>query len=291
MIADWNVPMVLVTPEGTLYLNESSQAEGYYVLDKRNCRQTTGIRATRNPVPQAPGAILHRGFTDGALLELAVEYWAGVNETACATSSPTSQSMDDLLLKHLRSILNGGGRLIWTPAGEPVRLLDELRWVETTQLVEDDGLTGTSFGLASPFPYGIDYTQTLTVLTSSSPTQTLTNTGTAPMYPVFKVYGPFYGFELENASNLDDDGNPLRIVYDSDLPGAVSVAGGHYIEIDTFRNTVYLDGDGASRKAGIDIEASDFWDLIVGDNEVTISGQAGSNVAPDVDILWQAAWQ
>jgi hypothetical protein len=95
------------------------------------------------------------------------------------------------------------------------------------------------------------------------------------------VYGPFDQFVLSNVTT------GLDIVYDDSLPGAVSVASGHYIEIITFANTVYLDGDGPSRKAGIDIRNSDFWQLEVGDNDVEITA---NSTAPDVDILWQAAW-
>lgn len=290
MIADWTVPFTLVTDRGTIYFNEPSQTEGYYIIDKGASDEITEIRATRNGVPQNPGSILHRGFYSGVVLNLTLEYWTPGGKPACKTTDPTSQAMDDLLLKNLDAILNGGGRILFTPTGQPQRLIDELRWIGEAKLTEEDTATTVAFTLASPFPYAIDFEQTLTVLTEASPTDNLINTGTTEFYPVFKIYGPFFGFELTNADNLDDDGNPFKIVYDSDLPGAVSVPGGDYIEIDTFRNTVYLNGDGASRKAGIDIEQSDFFSLVVGNNNLTIVGDGGSNVAPDADVLWQAAW-
>src|SRR6185295_4647970 len=121
---------------------------------------------------------------------------------------------------------------------------------------------------------------------AGSPTAILNNSGTAPFWPVFKVYGPFDSFQIENSSNLDDDGNPMIILYQDILPGAVPIGGSDYIEIDCFRNTVYLNGSGDTRKAGINIIESDFWNLIVGNSTVTVSG-GGSNAAPNVDILWQ----
>lgn len=288
-IGDWDVTFELITPEGSLFFNEPAQAEGLFLLDKAGCESGTEVRATADNVPQSDGSILHRGFLSGYATKFAMQYWAGIHLAACATTEPTSQSMNDLLGKHLRSILNGGGRLLYNPTGEPRRLIDDVRLIERLVVVEGDGLTGCSFTLASPFPYAIDFQQTLTQLSAGDPDATLDNDGSSPFFPVFKVYGPFDTFELENANALDDAGNPMRIVYSSALPGAVAVGGGHYIEIDCFRNTVYLDGDGPSRKAGINIIESDFFPLVVGDNLISISG-GGSNAAPDVDILWNPAW-
>ena len=56
-----------------------------------------------------------------------------------------------------------------------------------------------------------------------------------------------------------------------------------YAEIDTFRNTIYQNGAGANLKDGLDVEMTDFFGLVPGNNVITISG--GS-----VTVLWQAAW-
>lgn len=282
-ISDWNVPARIITPEGTLYFNNTSQVEGYYVQIKEQCDAGANTRATRNPVPQAGGAIINRGFDDGYLLKLALAYFAEPDDPACSTSDPTIAEMDDLLMLHLRSILEGGGRYIFQPQGENERLLDELSLVERPVITVESGLTGVVFTLASPFPYSIDFTQILTTLTAGSPSAILNNTGTAPFYPVFKVYGPADSWTIENVTT------GLKIVYDSDLPGAPTIPGGSYVEIDTFRNTAYLNGNGPSRKAGIDIIQSDFFTLEPGNNQITTAGDA-TDAAPTVDILWQPAW-
>lgn len=288
-ISDWNIPARLITPEGTLYFNNLAQIEGYYVQIKEQCDAGADTRATRNPVPQSGGSILNRSFDDGYVLKLALAYFADYDEPACSTSDPTIAEMDDLLMLHLRSILDGGGRYIFQPAGENERLIDDLQVIERAVISAESGLTGVTFTLASPFPYSIDFAQHLTQLNAGSPSATLNNTGTAPFFPVFKIYGPADAWTLQNADDLDDQGNPKKIVYDFALPGAVAIAFGDYVEIDAFRNTVYLNGSGASRKAGISVVSSDFFTLQPGNNTLTITGDA-SDPAPDVDILWQPAW-
>ncbi len=133
--------------------------------------------------------------------------------------------------------------------------------------------------IADVAPFGSDARITATTA--------LTNAGTVNFYPVFKVNGPFTAFTLRNNSVLDSQGNPLDIVYDGNLPGAQSVAGGHYAEIDTFRNTVYLDGNLANLKPGINILFSDFWWLQPGTNNVRFESDSGT---ASVDVLWQAAY-
>lgn len=288
-ISDWNCPARLITPEGTLYFNNTSQVEGYYVQIKESCDGGADLRATRSSVPQSGGSILDLGFDEGYLLKLAIAYFAGPEDApACETSDPTLADMDDLLMLHLRSIESGGGRYIFQPTGKNERLLDNLQLYERPVITVESGLTGVQFTLASPFPYTIDFNQTLTQLDSGSPSAVLNNTGTAPFFPVFKIYGPFDSFEIDT-DQVDEFGNPMKILYQDILPGAVPVGIGNYIEIDTFRNTAYLNGSGASRKAGISIIQSDFFTLNPGNNTISISG-GGSNPAPDTDILWQPAW-
>lgn len=279
-IAEWENLISLVTPQGELLLN-TEQAEGFFLTAKENADSGCDVRATAQGVPQGAGSILHRGFPDGYGLKIPIQYWVDAKTPACATSNPTAQQMDDRLMRHVRSILGGGGRVFYHPAGMAVRLLDQINNVAKSPLTEEAGLTGTVLTLASPYPYLINFDQTLTTLTSGSPTATLTNTGSAPFFPVFKVYGSFDDFVLSNLTT------GMEIAYDDSQPGGAAVVSPDYIEIDTFRNTVYLNGDGASRKAGIVIPTSDFFTLEVGANDLQI---ASDGTAPNVDVLWQAAW-
>jgi hypothetical protein len=106
---------------------------------------------------------------------------------------------------------------------------------------------------------------------------TLTNAGTAPMYPVFQVFGPTSFFSIGNLAN------GLQFVYDASLPGASAIGSGDYAEITMFRNTIYLNGDQDNLKPGVNILLSDFFPLEVGDNIVTITGA-------DALVKWQSAW-
>ena len=56
--------------------------------------------------------------------------------------------------------------------------------------------------------------------------------------------------------------------------GCANVGGG-YAEIDTFRNTVYLNGNQANLKPGIVMDTSDFFMLAPGANVITVTGGSG----------------
>jgi hypothetical protein len=287
-IADWNVPMTLITPAGELALNDIDNPAGGFMLDNQNCKSGPALRAQADDVPQGDGAIIHAGFLGGYMLTLAIQYWTGTAAAACATSTPTSDQMNDLLMRHLFAMAQGGGRLLYSPPELATRLADKLQlFGSTIDVVETPGATGCTFELLSQLPYTFDFDQQLSVLDSGSPSATLTNDGSIWYYPVIQVYGPFDSFTLTNEDALDQNGDPTSIVYNSGLPGAVAIGPSDYIEINTFENTCYLNGDGPSRKAGIDITASDFWQLVVGDNLIEIDGGTS---APTVHILWQSAW-
>jgi hypothetical protein len=287
-IADWNCPMILVSPEGNLTLNAYT-SDGGYMLDNANCKSGPAVRATADDVPQGDGGILHAGFLGPYQLDITIQYWAADPSAACATSTPSSETMNDLLMRHLFAMKSGGGRLVYSPVGKATRIADKLQLFGSEITVsEQPGATGVAFTLLSQLPYTFDFEQTETVIDGGSPA-VLSNDGSCSYLPVTKVYGPFDAFAYENADALDQAGNPLQIVYDSGLPGAVPVGPGDYIEINHFANTCYLNGSGASRKAGIAIIESDFWPLVVGDNHVSISGE-GTAPAPEAHILWQPAW-
>jgi hypothetical protein len=281
-IAEWNVPFVLQTPGGNLNLNDL--AGPLYLLDATACDAGAEIRDTKENVPQADGSLLHRRFYTGYDCKLAMSYWENATTPAC---EDVATDMHDDMMRCLRSLQDGDGRLLWTPTGKAQRMFDAIRLLDRMTLrpqgSEQGLLLGASFTLDTPFPYAQDAAETVTDFSGSNLTQTLDNTGSAPFYPVWKIYGPIFYFTISNVTT------GLDIIYDADLPGAVGIGGGDYAEIDTFRNTIYLNGDGANLKPGIDIENSDFFPLAVGDNQITVSGE-GTFPAPDVDCLWQPAW-
>ena len=256
-IAEWEKLTTLITPEGELALNDQNVDPGrpIYLTLKDGAESGTEVRSTGDPVPQGFGTLWHRGFTNGYVLKMTVEYWVlgstGVPVPATELTTPTAQQMDDDLMRHYRSLMAGGGRILYEPTGLPVRLADRLFAIAKPVLSEAQVNTSTILEFGSELPYLLDFTQTTTTIDDGSPTATLDNTGSAPFYPVFRVAGPFDDFVLTNITTGEE------IVYDDSLPGAVAVGSGDYIEIITIANTVYLNRDGASRKAPTDIRNPD----------------------------------
>ena len=242
----------------------------------------TSLRVTIDEVPQADGAVTHRVLTGGYHVNLSAELW--LNSGVDGTKGQVAQGrelvqLNDLIMSHLNRMReDGGGRLSWNPSGDdiPERMVDDLFWVDDASAEWDGQLVVVNFGLMSPFPYAMDLAETTTSI-SDGATSSPVNLGTAPFYPVIKAYGPYTAFTITNEST----GKVLQ--YNGAQPGASSVAGGHYIEFDMFRNTAYLDGDVANRKAGIVLSTSDFWPMVQGTNTIHPEGC-------DIDVLWQSAW-
>lgn len=281
-VADWSVPFTLTSPYGTLVLNTAIPGLGIYFLNPQSCQMSLDVRATKSNVPQSDGSILHRRFMTGMEGQLAIQLWNNADAVAC---DEQLQEMQDLLTKHLRALLNAGdneGRLSWSPAGGNQRMLDDIRLLvyPLATLIDSNAGTELSCTIDSEFPYAQDENQTTTSINDGG-SSALVNDGSAEYFPVFKVYapnpGPMTAFTLTNAASA------LQIVYDSTLPGADTVAFGDYIEINTFRNTAYLNGNGADMKAGIDELSSEYWPLLVGSNSVSITGG-------NLQVLWAPAW-
>lgn len=280
-ISQWNQPSSLVSPQGTIVFN--AESGGYfYVLDATACDAGAGVRVTKDNVPQGDGSILHRRFFEGYEVRLTVQYYETADQIAC---DEVAVDMHDNLMKILRPLTKEDGRFYFTPPGQNQRMFDSIRLLERAQVApQESTLIVVRFGLDTPFPYAINAAETTTDFSGSNTTQILTNTGTAPFYPVWKVYGSTYYWTITNNTT------GLQIVYNADLPGGQEIPGaGDYAEIDSFRNTIYLNGDEDNLKPGIDIEETDFFPLEVGANEIIITGD-GTFPAPDVECLWQAAW-
>lgn len=279
------IPWLLVTDQGNLLLNDVNASDGYFiVLDDGSVGGTT-VRSSKDDIPQADGSILHRRFLTGYEVTFAIAYATGPEMFATCRTTPTSQAMNDTLMRHLMELVHDNGRILYTPTNQAVRLLDQVQLLSGPLVSIEPGLTRVVFTVDSPFPYSIDYTQIETIIGGSDNPMTLTNGGTAPMYPVFQVYGPTDYFVISNNTS------GLSLTYDADLPGAPSIGMGDYAEFDMFRNTVYLNGDGANLKPGIDITVSDFFPLIVGDNEIEMLGNGTFSSPPaETHVLWQNAW-
>lgn len=276
--AEWTVPSSLITPEGTLSLEDGATLDGY-VHDPANCDVGLTVRSTVQNIPQGDGDLVHARWKSGYVLKLVWQLW----DAGQIALGATRREMYEELMLHLNAILNADGRYQWTPTGASDRFVDGLRlleWPDPT--VATNPLKQVAVTLDTRFPYAIDAAQTTVTVGAST---TVTNDGNVPFYPVIKVYGAFTAFTLTNESVLDDDGNPLQIVYDDSLPGAEAVDAGHYAEITTFGGgKVYLDGSGDNLKKGINVLESEFFPLAPGDNTITLSG------AESADFLVNGAW-
>lgn len=271
-VSDWTVPATLASMYGDLNLNAATGDR--YLLVPNGCDMWWDVRGQQVNVPQQDGSLVQERFFTGTRLKLLISLWED-DSPAC---NDTLTRMMDLFTKHAASMVRAAasGRFLWDPEGDDIRLLDYMQIFDREQWDWSNPDTRVTVTFDSPFPYAIDFTQISTNITGSSG---LNNVGNVPFYPVFKVNGASSSFTLSNNTT------GLSIIFNSALPGASAIPGGSYLEIDTFRNTAYLNGAGANYKPGIDVQNSDFFPLVPGTNVIQITG------APSVDVLWQAAWQ
>lgn len=278
----WDViPHTLNTPVGSVVFNVeaalgSAADGGYLLLDRTACRMGAAARATVEDVPQSDGGIVHPVFVGGYRVTIVVELLKEKISTDPACGALLVQLLDSIManLNSLRDA--GGGRLLWTPTDHDQRMVDDLWLVGEADVSWDGPIPKLSFELATPLPYAMVAAEVTTSIDDGA-SAVLNNTGSAKFWPVVKAYGPSAGFTIRNETT------GRELVYDSALPGANTLASGHYIEFDFFRNTAFLDGDVALRMAGVDASASDFWPLAIGSNTVSVDGA-------DIDVLWQPAF-
>jgi hypothetical protein len=260
---EWGVPFTIQSSYGDLTLNDTTNPLGYFVLVESGCAMGRDLRAVSDPIPQGDGQVHHRRFADGYQVRLTIELWENPNQAACAE---VARLMVQELMLHLNDMLNDPGRVLWTPTGlGDQRILDEARVVILQRPTVSDGAIRFDVTFDSPFPYVLDFAQVTEALADGVP-ENLTNNGNVEMFPVVKVYGPTSFFTLENTTVGQ------TFTYDATQPGASSIAGGDYLELDFFKNSAFLNGTGARRFAGIEVESSDFWPLVPGVNAVEITG-------------------
>lgn len=293
--AEWEIPFVITTPYGeavgdplwfnvdlgTIYGSEWDRRR--FALRPQGCLAKRSVRADTDPVPQGDGDVFHERFATGYEMRFAVQLWeqfpADGDTDGKAACDSVRCEMRDLLYGHIWSLLrppNDGGRITWDPTCSDQRILDAVRLLAIEDPTEDDqGLWEVSITLDSPFPYAISLFEDVIALTG---TMTLPNDGNVDFYPVFKVNG------ATGAWSLTDNETGMIYLYDSSRPGAMAIAGGDYAEVDMFRGgLIYLNGDGANLKAGIDVEASDILTVRAGGSSYTIAGATA-------DVLMHDAW-
>ena len=274
---EWDIPFSIISPEGTLVLNDVEPTSGgMFLLDRQKC--STGpvpLRITEDGVPQGDGSILHAQFKSGYVMKFAIELWKDTAHAACGTDLC---KMTDFLNLVVAALLNptlgeleaGNCRIVWTPSGvgsaSGDRMLDRVQVLEwPAQEIDDSPIPTVNLAFHSPYPYAPSVAEDVIALGA-----TVHNDGTTDYWPVFKIDGAFTTFTLTNTTT------GFQIIYDSSRPSGLAVGGGDYAEIVTFHNTIYLNGNSSNLKAGIDIENSDFFPLVPGPNVLTLTGAGGS---------------
>lgn len=292
---EWDVAQSIVSPFATLDLNAVLAAldtgnSPFYLVKPDGYQIVPGkYRAVVDSVSQADGSSLQPPFVDGLVATLTVEYWVTPNGELAQLTAACAQDVREMhqtLMGVLNSLRvwttdpNNMQRYLWTPTGTggAQRMLTNVLLASwpVPSVQPNQPLVSVTFELVTPFPYAIDATEIDTVIDSGA-SAALVNAGNAAQDPVMRVAGPTSGFTITNSTTGQE------IIYDASRLGAVSIASGHFAEIDFFQGSIFLDGDGADLSAGLDPENTDLFPLEPGSQTVGITGA-------NVTVLSNAAW-
>jgi hypothetical protein len=274
MIVDFSKQWDFLTPLEDLTFNVPAGSEDwlYLLLEEACSGKVARIRVDEDDVPQGDGSILHSRWTSGYQLTLSVALMQDRETPAC---DEVLFQMGQRLSGALRSTLRTQeGRMTFEEGDGPVRLVDQVR-LNNYAHSKDGPIHSIVFTLDSPFPYSITFTQDVIMIDDG--TEEIFNEGNVEFWPVMQVYGPETLFVIENTTL------GKSITYDSSRPGAQSIPGGSYAEFDFFKNTVYMNGDGADLAPGIDPTVSDFFPLTPGSNFI-------NTTCTDLWVLKNDAW-
>jgi hypothetical protein len=263
-VPDWSPPnqFDLTSPHGNLVFNVPTTVGGMpclFVLNMEACKFRIGVRDTSQNVPQSDGGILHSRFLTKTEIDLSISLWEDDDNAAC---DELLALMVDALSGAFRSLLNAGdnaGRLAWEVAGgssptSTLRMLDDCRLLVYPDYDEADVAHKTiTATIDSAFPYAQDLTPIFTSIAAGD-TEVLANTGTAAYFPVIRVAGPAAGFSITIGTQS--------------MTFVNAIGGGDFVEVNTFNNTIFLNGDEDDELNGLDVLNSVFPVLEPGSNTV-----------------------
>lgn len=294
---EWEVAHTIVSPLGSLDLNVADEDTGrIYRIQPDGYKIVPSLRVTQDNISQADGSVLHPRWKTGLVATIKVSFQIASGADNGADYTPACQAdlreMDDLLALHLNAMrqlsvdANSDQRLLWTPTGygDQRMLVDVqvLSWPDPSFDAQDNECSET-FSLETPYPYAIDATEVDTDIDEGD-SATINNPGTATQSPVIRLHGPSTGFTLQNADDLDPQGNPKEVVYDATRLGGTNIPSGHYVEIDFFQGSATLSGgSGLDVIASLDPELTDFFGMLPGDNDISVIGASAT-------VLSNPAW-
>ncbi len=276
---EWDAAHALVSPYGSLPLNTPgpSLSSGLFpvFLIVPPYTIVPAMRTTRDNISQADGSSIQPPYLTGLVATINLQYWtqpfsgeAAEREAACGQDL---REMDERLSLHLNALRACSAdpatmqQLIWTPTGLGGTRM--LTWVFLASWLAPDfaesPLVHTSFELATPYPYAIDTTPTVTAIPASG-SASITNTGTIGDKPVITV-GPSSAFTITNETTGE------TVVYDASRPGAIPIGGSDTATIDFFLGSITLN-DGTDLIAGLDPTHTDFFSLDPGATTLSVTG-------------------
>ncbi len=291
-MAEINVPIDLVTPWGTIQFNRSSNTN-YYWLTRLDGLDSATLRTGSTSFTARDGEAVHNSYSRGRIPVMSGQLV--IKDAVEATALLNRRLMLENLAAALNSIRRADGTLVWTPSGASARQLTVRAW-ESMQ-VSGGFMKEFQFGLAAGNPTVVSTTleqvdtsllsvatgagtwdfataggaddwdfataggaDDWTLGTAVSPgIATVTNDGNADAWPILRVYGLTSG--VVRVANLTTG---QQIAFSS-----LEVPLGSYAEIDTWNETVYLNGQtNQSMLGGLDSTTSAFWSLAPGANSI-----------------------
>lgn len=234
----------------------------------------------RNPVDDRPhkhGGIVHKFWHRAKFFTL--------TGLVVATTPEYRQLLNDELVAYVHSAMQDDSRYFFKPAGGVTRFIT-VRNYDAPDILGPAGSPGGSpGGIAAPkqyaaefvaaFPFAQTYTERdETVALGDS--VFVPNDGTREAWPVFRIHGRLDAFTIDNG------------VYQIQWESADDIGAAQYLEINMYDETMYINGNGSNRLAGMVDEVSDFFSIPPGGATVTFIGTGDSS--PTCDILSNDTW-
>jgi hypothetical protein len=290
---EWDVVQSIVSPYATLQLNTVLPLGGrdygfiYMVRHDGYKIVPAKFRLVQDSISQADGSSLQQPLIDGMVATLRIEYWTDLRDAA-GDRKPACGEDVRLMNEELSGVLNSlrvwtadpnnNQRYIWLPTGTGGihRMLTNVLLVAWPEPTQDPPIVSQTFSLGTPLPYAISENETTTDIADGG-SATITNPGNASVYPVFIIDGPTSACTITNTTT------GAAIIYDASRPGASPIAGGHFVEIDSFQGTVILDGSVDDTYIAAIDPTSVFFPLAPDAQTITAAGA-------DIHIRWNPAY-
>lgn len=279
-------PHTIYTPQGELVFNDFSSSRAAlgggtaipsghsgsgYLIQKISQGDGAGLRNPIDNRPHKQGAIMHR-------FQLLPSIYT-IEGVLVANTKADREALADTLRGALYSILQTDGRHFFYPSGSAtgvrfrtVRLYDMVDISDDTNGIA--GPKGFTITLIAADPVGYTFAQDETDYTSGQ-TKAIPNDGNYQTWPVVRVDGPVSAGSVSVVNPVTG----FAVVLDP-----LTVANGHYAEIDMLDETVYLDGDSTNLLPSVVLADSDFFSIPEGGGSITINGTTGKVLSNDAWI-------